>query len=33
MTQKHKREKFANELMTSINNLFILDDDENKNDT
>ena len=33
MTQKHKREKFANELMTSINNVFILDDDENKNDT
>ena len=33
MTQKHKREKFANELMTSINNVFILDDDGHNNNT
>ena len=32
MTQKHKREKFADRLMTSINNVFILDDNEH-NDT
>ena len=33
MTQKHKCEKLADGLMTSINNVFILDDDEHKNDT
>ena len=33
MIQKHKCEKLADGLMTSINNVFILDDDENKNDT
>ena len=33
MTQKHKCEKLANRLMTSINNVFILDDDEHNNDT
>ena len=33
MTQKHKCAKLANGLMTSINNVFILDDDEHNNDT
>ena len=33
MTQKHKREKLADGLMTSINNVFILDDDGHNNDT
>ena len=33
MTQKHKREKLADRLMTSINNVFILDDDDHNNDT
>ena len=33
MTQKHKCEKLANGLMTSINNVFILDGDEHNNDT
>ena len=33
MTQKHKREKLTDGLMTSRNNVFILDDDEHNNDT
>ena len=33
MIQKHKCEKLADGLMTSINNVFILDDDGHNNNT